>query len=76
MKMVDCEWEAAARYDTGRNTIYEIAKYAMGACLVSRMKVARMLGYKPFDPEAEAIDFEYAVKNVEAAREARTRRAR
>jgi hypothetical protein len=73
-RVTDCERKAADQYDDGRYAVSELAERVMGACAVELTKAALAFGFSPIDPKIALDQYKQAVRNVEAARQARTKK--
>jgi hypothetical protein len=73
-RVTDCEWKAADQYDDGRYWVSELAERVMGVCAVELTKAALASGFSPNDPRIALDQYKQAVRNVEAARQARTKK--
>ena len=70
--LIDCEWNAARRFDDSRTPIAQLAERIMDVCTDERIKAKRAFGLSPNDPVLEADDFRDAVEIVEEARKTRS----
>jgi hypothetical protein len=71
LRVVDCEWKAADRYDDGRSTVTVIAQRIIGICAVELTRARVALSLSPNDPEIELDEFKRATDIVEKARKSR-----
>ena len=73
-RVTDCEWKAADQYGDGRYKVSELVELVMGVCAIELTKAALALGFSSIDPRIALDQYKQAVRNVEAARQARTKK--